>query len=128
MRFPSQRQTIISTSGHTKTQTITTYIIAFNTPFLPISSGYTSAFSYNQKLWINRIIYRFPIIVVPLFSQRKTAPEGAVTGTYLLLLHFFPFEISEDEMNAVSGIASTIPMLDEMPLMVSMAIKAVENM
>ena len=31
-------------------------------------------------------------------------------------------------MNAVSGIASTIPMLDEMPLMVSMAINAVENM
>ena len=39
---------------------------------------------------------------------------------------FFP-AISEDEMKAVSGIASTIPMLDEMPLMVSMAINAVEN-
>ena len=36
-------------------------------------------------------------------------------------------EMSVDAIRAVSGIASTIPMLDAMPLMVSMETKAVEN-
>ena len=37
------------------------------------------------------------------------------------------FVIRTDEIKAVSGIVSIIPMLDESPLIVSSAIKAVEN-
>ena len=37
------------------------------------------------------------------------------------------FEISADEMNAVSGIASIIPMLEDTPLIVSSETNAVEN-
>ena len=47
MLFLRQITTIISISGQIKTQTITTYIIVPTPPYYPISSGYTSADSYN---------------------------------------------------------------------------------
>jgi len=41
--------------------------------------------------------------------------------------HLAPFEINAEEIQAVSGIARTMPMLAEMPLIVSSETKAVEN-
>ena len=49
-----------------------------------------------------------------------------------ILLYYLPLgrlflDISAEEMSAVSGIASIMPMLEEMPLMVSSITNEVEN-
>lgn len=59
------------------------------------------------------MISHLPIFMVVTFGIRL----------YLVFL----LAIREEDINAVSGIASTIPMLDEMPLIVSSDTKAVEN-
>lgn len=63
---------------------------------------------------------------------KKRFPDAVSASEYLFFVFqktecIYDFLINVEEISAVKGIASIIPMLDEIPLIVSRTINAVEN-
>ena len=54
-------------------------------------------------------------------------PSSRLSYSQKNFINLYFFDISAEEIKAVKGIANTIPILDDRPLMVSRATKAVEN-
>ena len=61
-------------------------------------------------------------------SVQEVGPRRKIpAGLHLFLYSLFFLVIRAEEIKAVSGIERTIPILEEIPLIVSSATKAVEN-